>query len=155
KKVEEYAKAEVDELTADVRSWFEKLKAEIGALAHTFEETDKAFYDRLIATVGIVADYVMHKDEATFTPLIKTLVSDLIGFLTPDPTFKVSLGNIGVDPDKPLGVAVGLAVNAAELGWLVSYFSKDAGETLAKFGELFAGAIGYEELKDVLIGPLI
>lgn len=82
-------------------------------------------------------------------PLIDTVVSQLSSGSAP------ALGSAGPNPDKPIASAVSVALTAGVAAWLVSFLGIDAGEPLAEIAALIAGAIGFEELRDVKIEPLI
>jgi hypothetical protein len=101
---------------------------------------------------NLFKQYISATDD-TLAPIIKPLIDTLTSQLLP--TAPVSTGIINVDPETPLATATGLAMTAAIAAWLMSYLGFDAGECLAHIAELVAGAIGFEEIRDVQIGPLI
>ena len=94
-------------------------------------------------------------EDAVFEPIVKTLVDQIAALLKPVSGGATSLGNIGVSLDQPVAVATGTAFTSALLGWIASYAGIDAGEPLAHIAELVAGAVGFEQLTDVVIGPLV
>lgn len=65
------------------------------------------------------------------------------------------VGGSGVDLDTPVASALSVTASAAILGYLMSFTGIDAGEPLAHISEIIAGAIGWEQLRDVQIGPLV
>lgn len=100
------------------------------------------------------ANYLKATD-AIITPVLQPLLSAIEKKLSPTPGFKAEAGTIGVDPIAPVADATGIAITAAAASWILSYGGIDAGEPLAHIAELIAGAVGFEELRDVEIGPLI
>jgi hypothetical protein len=97
----------------------------------------------------------IHAEDTVFEPIVGGLVDGIAKTLTPPAGTTVSLGNVGVNPDGPISAATGIALTAGALSWLLSFAGLDAGEPLAHIAELVAGAIGFEEIRDVAIGPLI
>jgi hypothetical protein len=91
--------------------------------------------------------------EATLGPIIKPVVDSIADKLTGSGT--PALGAYPVQPDDPIADATGAALGAATAGWLAAYAGIDEGEPLAKIVEYLAGAVGFEELRDVKIGPLV
>lgn len=89
--------------------------------------------------------------EPTVKDLISTIKSQLIAGKGPCPP----LGDIGVEGDKVVSSALGVAISAAGVAWLMSFGGIDEGESLTKIVDLIAGAIGFEELKDVEVKPLV
>lgn len=91
--------------------------------------------------------------DSIIAPILEPLIDVVVGQLAPGGF--VSIGNVGVPLDAPVESAVAVALTAGIVGWLVSFIGIDAGEPLAHIAELIAGAIGFEELKDVRIAPLV
>jgi hypothetical protein len=94
------------------------------------------------------------EDKLLF-PMVSPLIAALKAQLSPPANASITIGNIGVDPDGPVSAAAGVALTAALAAWLLSYAGIDQGESLTKMAEYAAGLVGFEELKDVEIGPLI
>lgn len=94
-------------------------------------------------------------NDKVFEPIIAKLVDAVTALLSPPTGIVPSPGDIGVNPDGPVAAATGVAFTAAAAAWIASYAGIDAGETLAHIAELIAAAIGWEELRDVTIGPLV
>jgi len=86
---------------------------------------------------------------------IKWVVDDLSVNLKPAAGTNTSLGNIGVDPDKPIAQVASIAITSALLAWVASSAHVDWGESLTKMAEYIAALVGFEEIKDVVIAPLI
>lgn len=104
------------------------------------------------ALTAVLKDFLAVED-AIFYPPLKPLIDALTTQLkSPRPP---TIGDTGVDPTIPIASAAGVALTAGFVGWLVSYFGIAGGEPLAHVAELLAGLIGFEELRDVEIGPLI
>jgi hypothetical protein len=87
--------------------------------------------------------------QPAMKPFLDVIISEL------KPATVPPVGQSGVDPDKPVASAVSVALTAGVAAWLVSYLGIAGGEPLSHIAELVAGAIGFEELRDVQIGPLI
>jgi len=98
--------------------------------------------------------YLSTADTIT-APLVKPLIEAIVSQLKPPGGIIPSIGNIHVDPDLPVESATGVALSASAAAWLLSYAGIDAGEPLAHLAELFGGMVGFEELRDVQIGPLL
>jgi len=94
-------------------------------------------------------------NDSTVTPTVQALVTTITGFLKPPTGFRTSLGVIDVNPDKPVSAVVSVALTAGIASYLMSFVGLDSGEPLARLAEVIAGAVGFEELRDVQIGPLI
>jgi len=65
------------------------------------------------------------------------------------------VGGAGVNLDRPVESAISLTATSALTMYILSFFGVDGGEPLNKFTDLVAGWIGYEQLKDIQIGPLV
>ncbi len=108
------------------------------------------------ATLGqlgpLLKQYVQTTD-AIILPVIEPFIAALENQLKPPGA--TAIGNIGVDPDAPVATAVGVALTAATAGWLLSFAGIDEGESLTHMVEMIGGLLGFEELRDVQIGPLI
>lgn len=94
-------------------------------------------------------------EDKVFEPIVKPLVDAIAAQLKPAAGAKMHIGNVSVDPDAPVSSATGVALTAALMAWAMSFAGIDEGESLKKIVELIAAAIGFEELRDVAIGPLI
>jgi len=82
-------------------------------------------------------------------PFIKTLIAQV------SPTTTPPLGSTGIEENTPVDSAVSLALTAGVAGWLASFLGWDGGESIAKIVEFVAGVAGFEELKDVQLGPYV
>jgi hypothetical protein len=91
--------------------------------------------------------------DSVVLPVLQPLIATVVGQLAP--AGATTLGTIGISPDKPVASAVSVALSAGVTAWLVSFLGIDAGEPLAHIAELMAAAIGFEELRDVQIAPLV
>jgi len=104
------------------------------------------------STAAEFAGAIKLRDTA-ITPVVTTLISAIVTDLkAPGAT---QIGVIGVDPDKPVSDAIGIALSAGLASYLLAFVGIDEGEPLAHLAELVSGAVGFEELRDVKIGPLI
>jgi hypothetical protein len=96
--------------------------------------------------------YIKSSDDVV-VPIIRPIIDTITGQLRP--TGPVSTGIINVNPETPIATALGISMTAALAAWLMSYLGIDVGEPLAHVAELIAGMVGFEEIRDVEIGPLI
>ena len=124
-------------------------KAGIDALTGFTPDTDPKTIGQLAA---LLKAYVTATDK-TIEPVLKPLINTILGQL--EITGPTSIANIGLDPDVPVATAVGVALTAGAASWLLSFAGIDEGESLTHIAELVAGLIGFEELKDVQLKPLI
>jgi hypothetical protein len=91
--------------------------------------------------------------DSVILPVLTPLLATVKGQLKPATV--PAIGSAGVDSDAPVASALSVSLTAGLAGWLLSYAGIDAGEPLAHIAELVAGAIGFEELRDVQIRPLV
>lgn len=94
-------------------------------------------------------------NDTVVEPVLSGLLGALKSQLLPPAGTVTLLSQIGVNPDAPVASATGIALSAAIAAWVASGFGIEGGETLTKMVELIAGAIGFEELREVQIGPLV
>lgn len=87
--------------------------------------------------------------QDVISPILDAIKSSL------RPGGPVDIGNIGVDPDKVLADAAAVLLNTEIVGLLVSLIAEGAGETIEKIGEVVGGLLGFEELREVQLGPLV
>lgn len=97
----------------------------------------------------------LNATDAIVEPVLRPLVEAIADQLKPAGGAATTLGNIHVDPDKPISSAVGVTLSAGVVAWFASMIKEGTGETLAHLAELVGGAISFEELRDVIIEPLI
>lgn len=143
------------DLTGAPKAAYEKLVRTAPAL---FEAAKKMSHltpkDGTEALTNVLTGFLRLEDTIT-APVLKPLIEAIQNLLKPPPGFKPTIGNIGVDPDTPVSAATGVALSAAGAAWLLAFAGIDEGEPLAHLAELIAGAVGFEELVDVSIGPLV
>lgn len=101
---------------------------------------------------GLFADVVTVGDVGIL-PVVQALVAQIRAMLVPPGA--TQLGVINVNQDRPVAAAISVALTAAAASWLLSFAGVDAGESLTRIAEVIAGAIGFEELRDVVLGPLV
>lgn len=111
--------------------------------------------DSFQAFIGFLFDKFVKADEKVIEPTVTTLVNKVVGLLTPTGGAAPSLGNIHVQADKPVSVALGGALAAGVAAYLASWAREGTGETLSKVVELVGAAVGVEQLVDVLVGPYV
>jgi hypothetical protein len=91
--------------------------------------------------------------DTVLAPVLKPFIDTIKAQIKPG--FIPPVGGAGVDLDKPIESAISVTATSALTMYILSFFGVDGGEPLDKFTELVAGWIGYEELRDVQIGPLV
>lgn len=94
-------------------------------------------------------------NDAIVTPILQPLLNSIKAQLSPTAGPLQGPGLLNVNPDAPVASATGVALTAALAAWAASFAGVDEGESLTKMAEIFAGAIGWEQLRDVQIGPLV
>jgi hypothetical protein len=103
--------------------------------------------------MGAVFGSMLKNVDSVFDPLLQPIVTGLLSTLAPA---KVPpIGQAGVSLDAPAATAFGVAFTAAAASYIMSFFGIDAGATLAWIAELLAGAVGWEELRDLHLKPYI
>ena len=91
--------------------------------------------------------------DTTLAPVVAGLVNTIAGQLSGGGGG--GIGVIGVDPDTVVANALSITFAAAAGAYLLAFVGIDEGEPLAHIAELVSAAIGFEEIRDVKIGPLI
>ena len=87
--------------------------------------------------------------QAAITPILDAVKSAL------RPTGIKQIGTIGVNPDRVLADVAAVALNVQAVATLISLAREGAGEQISKLGEYAAGLLGFEELREVQLGPLV
>ena len=129
-----------DEITTGLKLFARYL----GLPEDSFEHFMSALMDKFIKADTIVVE-----------PAIKFIVDKIIGLLTPAGGAAPSLGNVHVDPDTPVTVALTATVAADLAAWLASMIKEGTGESLTHIVEILGAAVGFEQLVDVLVGPYV
>ena len=135
-----------------IEMWIKKILAElINELPKFLHEVGAS----IIAILkGAVGDFIK-VDDQVFWPIIKDLIADIETLLKPAGGAATSLGNISVDPDKVIEKGASVALGASLMAWLASFSGIDGGPPLKDMAEKIAGLIGFDELRDVVIKPLV
>lgn len=108
---------------------------------------------KTIGQLGALLKAYVGATDKTIQPVLEPFINTILGQLKANgPT---SIANIGVDPDTPVATAAGIALTAGAAAWLLSFAGIDEGESLTHIAELIGGLLGFEELKDVQLRPLI
>lgn len=94
-------------------------------------------------------------NDKVLEPLTTGLLGALKAQLTPPPGYAPAIGALGVDPNAAVASATGIALSAAVAAWIAQGLGAANGSNLKRITELIAGAIGWEQLRDVQIGPLV
>jgi hypothetical protein len=71
------------------------------------------------------------------------------------PTAVPQLGDIHVDPDRMLTDVVGLSLDGILIAAIIGAFLPEVGKKLGELVGVAGGLLGFDELRDVQIGPLI
>jgi hypothetical protein len=135
-----------------LESWIRKF---ISELVTSYKPLVTELPPILLDALGYVANRVVAAEDTVFAPIVRKLLDQIIPLLKPTAGATIALGNINVDPDGAIGVATGVAFTSNVLSFLASYAGWDVGESATKFTDIFAAAVGWEELRDVLVGPLV
>ena len=108
-------------------------------------DAEKLFADGFMAFVS--------GSDTEILPAVEKLVEGVKSLLAPAST--PAVGDAGVPLDKPIAFATSVGLTSAIAAKFMAYWGWDIGEPLTKLSELISTAIGYEELRDVQIGPYI
>ena len=103
--------------------------------------------------VAVVFNGVLAAGDTAITPTVNSTIDVIRKMLTPPGATQI--GVINVDPTAPVTAAISIALAAAGAAWLLSFAGIDEGESLTRIAEIVAGAVGFEELRDVVLGPLV
>ena len=137
---------------AKVESWLRQALAELmNALGPLFASIGPD----LLKVLQVGAQKFITTEDTIFQPIVKTLVEQVLTLLKPASSAGITLGNIGVSPDGPAGVALGTALTTQLLTYIANWAGIHDSESLTKIAEYIAAFIGWEELRDVLVGPYV
>jgi hypothetical protein len=110
--------------------------------------------------IGAGATWVEQKVAAGLTlernavyDVLKPILESVLSAVTPAST--PAIGQSGVDGDQVLADVATVMLNIKLLAMLLSMLREGAGEQLSKIGEKVLALIGFEELREVQLGPLI
>jgi hypothetical protein len=109
------------------------------------DDTQKLFTDSFKGFIN--------STDTLLTPFVTQLLDQLKGLLTPPGA--TSPGVIGVNADTPIAFATAVGFTAAIAEYFEEKFEITPGQGAERIAELIATAIGFEELRDVQIGPLV
>jgi hypothetical protein len=87
--------------------------------------------------------------QSAITPILDLIKSAL------QPSGVKQIGTIGVNPDTVLADVTAVGLNIETVATLVSLLREGAGERISKIGEVITGLLGFEELREVQLGPLV
>lgn len=116
---------------------------------------EKDFKDWLTPVLKNAMSNVISAEDAVFAPIVKNLVGAVTKFLKPAGGAVPALGMPGGDFDGPVAAATGVTLTTEFMAWLLSFIGINTGPALKHVVELIAAAVDFEELRDVLIGPLV
>jgi hypothetical protein len=108
---------------------------------------------KMLADFKTLLQGTITKESTVVGALLAPFVDLLETGLTPKTGTQI--GNIGIDPNTPINTATSLTISADIAAWIGSYFGIDEGASLAKLVELVAAIVGFDELNEVTLGPLI
>lgn len=106
-------------------------------------------------TLQVLIEVALNLAGAPLFGAVKATIEALKTQLRPPGSQITEIGGIGVNPDAVVATAAGVALGAAAAAWGLAYFGIDEGEPLAHIAETVAGLVGFEELRDVELQPLI
>jgi hypothetical protein len=87
--------------------------------------------------------------QSAITPILDLIKSALT------PTGPKQIGQIGVNPDTVIADVAAVGLNIQTVAALISLVREGAGERISKIGEVVTGLLGFEELREVQLGPLV
>lgn len=112
------------------------------------------------AAIGAGATWVEQKVAAGLTlernvvlDVLKPILESVLSSVTPAST--PAIGQAGVDGDQVLADVATVMLNMKLLAMLLALLREGAGEQLSKIAEKVLALIGFEELREVQLGPLI
>jgi hypothetical protein len=87
--------------------------------------------------------------QGILTPILDAIKNQL------KPTGVKQIGQIGVNPDTVLADVAAVTFNLQTIATLISLAREGAGEQISKWAERIGAIIGFEELREVQLGPLV
>ncbi len=89
--------------------------------------------------------------------VIQDVLEPIIAIITSalKPAGAKQIGSIGVNPDTVLSDVVAAGINSYAITALIGLKFPGAAEQLARIAEIATGVLGFDELKEVQIGPLV
>lgn len=87
--------------------------------------------------------------QNAITPILNAAKSAL------QPSGIKQIGQIGVNPDTVLADVAAVGLNIEAIATLISLAREGAGERISKIGDYATGLLGFEELREVQLGPLV
>jgi hypothetical protein len=127
-------------------------------------QTIGADYNAVNAAVGnfnaALDNWVIQKAKSGITTQRNLLQQPISAILTAvksafQPSGVKQIGTIGVNPDTILADVAAVELNMEILAALIGLVHHSAGERISKIGEYAAGLLGFEELREVQLGPLV
>jgi len=113
----------------------------IGALGAATKWSEKVIVGALRTERNVIQDII--------EPILKLVTSAL------QPTGAKQIGNIGVNPDTVLSDVVAAGINSYAITALIGLKFEGAAQQLERIIEIATGVLGFDELKEVQIGPLV
>ena len=112
------------------------------------------------AAVGAGATWVEQKVAAGLTlernavlDVLQPILQSVLSAVTPAST--PAIGQAGVDGDTVIADVATVMLNIKLLAMLLSMLREGAGEQLSNIGEKVLALLGFEELREVQLGPLV
>lgn len=91
--------------------------------------------------------------DVVITPIVQDIIDTIANTLMP--VGVTSPGSIGVNPNTPVAQIMGVTFAAHLAGYVVNWLGIHDSEALAKWVERIGAVLGFEELREVNLGPLI
>jgi hypothetical protein len=113
-----------------------------------------------VAAAGAGVTWVEQKVAAGITlernvvlDVLQPILQSVLSAVTPAST--PAIGQAGVDGDTVIADVATVMLNIKLLAMLLSMLREGAGEQLSNIGEKVLGLLGFEELREVQLGPLV
>ena len=109
---------------------------------------------------GDAADWIFREFGSSINTTANALQTPIAAVLEAasavlKPAGAPAVGDIHVNPDRVVADVAAVALNMQVLTTVVSLLREGAGEELAKLSDIVTGILGFEELKEVQLGPLV
>ncbi len=107
----------------------------------------------LTSAIGSALSAYLKQTDTVVEPVITGLLDTIKNQVAPGNT--PPLGSAGVDQDTAIQSVLSTTITAKIAMAIASYVGWDIGEHTEKLAEVISSAVGYEEMRDVQIGPLV
>jgi hypothetical protein len=136
-------------LTRTIEHWAAEMGADAPGIAKTIASK--------LGTAGNWAEQILISglklERNVIQDVLEVPLKAILSALTP--AGATTIGNVGVDPDTVLADTAAVGLNLWVLTALVGLKFPGTAETLEKVIEAIVGILGFEELREVQIGPMV